>query len=126
MARTSDVSDALAALQARWGAAAPRRGGDLALRTEGALARAPMPLPDDPANDPAQEPDPPVVSIKRRREDTLAGTLGSDALRASCDAIGKRARACLRAGRSRIERKHGPEAQRWGPTEEEGGSSNMQ
>src|SRR5262245_23099324 len=47
MARTSDVSEALATLQARWGAAAPRRGGELGLVVDGALARAPMPL-DDP------------------------------------------------------------------------------
>ena len=47
MARSSDVSEALATLQARWGAAAPRRGGELGLVVEGALARAPMPL-DDP------------------------------------------------------------------------------
>ena len=49
MARSSDVSQALATLQARWGAAAPRRGGEMALAVEGALARAPMPLetPDD-------------------------------------------------------------------------------
>src|SRR3954447_23546961 len=51
MGRASDVSDALATLQARWGAAAPRRGGDLLLHSvEGALARAPMPLLD-PAED---------------------------------------------------------------------------
>src|SRR3954471_1947653 len=48
MGRASDVSEALATLQARWGAAAPRRGGDALLHpVEGALARAPMPLPDD-------------------------------------------------------------------------------
>ena len=47
MARTSDVSEALATLQARWGSAAPRRGGELGLMVDGALARAPMPL-DDP------------------------------------------------------------------------------
>jgi recombination protein RecA len=44
MARTSDVSEALAALQARWGAAAPRRGSELVGTVEGSLARAPMPL----------------------------------------------------------------------------------
>jgi RecA/RadA recombinase len=55
MGRASDVSEALATLQARWGAAAPRRGGDLLLHpVEGALARASMPLPDeDPDDDPA-------------------------------------------------------------------------
>ncbi|HYO44205.1 MAG TPA: hypothetical protein VES19_13480 [Candidatus Limnocylindrales bacterium] len=67
MARTSDVSEALSALQARWGAAAPRRGGDLGPRTEGALARAPMPLPEEPA----QEPDPlaptPLAPVVTRR-----------------------------------------------------------
>src|SRR4051812_8991320 len=48
MGRASDVSEALATLQARWGAAAPRRGGDALLHpVEGALARAPMPLPVD-------------------------------------------------------------------------------
>ena len=41
MARASDVSEALATLQARWGAAAPRRGGELGLVVEGALALAP-------------------------------------------------------------------------------------
>ena len=40
MAPTSDVSEALATLQARWGAAAPRRGGELGLAVEGALALA--------------------------------------------------------------------------------------
>ena len=44
MARASDVSEALSALQARWGSAAPRRGSELAGMVEGALARAPMPL----------------------------------------------------------------------------------
>ena len=52
MARTSDVSEALAALQARWGAAAPRRGSELVGAVEGALARAPMPL-ETPADDAA-------------------------------------------------------------------------
>ncbi len=49
MATASDVSEALATLQARWGAAAPRRGGELGLVVDGALALAPMPLedPDD-------------------------------------------------------------------------------
>jgi recombination protein RecA len=46
MARTSDVSQALATLQARWGAAAPRRGGDTGFMVEGALARAPMTMPE--------------------------------------------------------------------------------
>src|SRR4051812_26732614 len=53
MGRASDVSEALATLQARWGAAAPRRGGDVLLHpVEGALARAPMPLPVDPDDAP--------------------------------------------------------------------------
>ena len=49
MDRPSDVSAALATLQARWGAAAPRRGGELGFVVEGALARAPKPLeiPDE-------------------------------------------------------------------------------
>ena len=55
MARTSDVSEALAALQARWGAAAPRRGSELTGMVEGALARAPMPL-ETPADDEAEAP----------------------------------------------------------------------
>lgn len=50
MVRTSDVSEALAALQARWGAAAPRRGSELIGMVEGALARTPMPL-EEPAED---------------------------------------------------------------------------
>ena len=54
MATSSDVSEALATLQARWGAAAPRRGGELGLAVEGALALAPMPL-DDP--DDVEHPD---------------------------------------------------------------------
>ena len=57
MSRASDVSEALATLQARWGSAAPRSGGDLGLavrtrdatpvayETDGALARAVRPLP---------------------------------------------------------------------------------
>jgi recombination protein RecA len=57
MGRASDVSEALATLQARWGAAAPRRGGDLLLHpVEGALARAPMPLPEDPDESPGEAP----------------------------------------------------------------------
>src|SRR5689334_9532390 len=57
MGRTSDVSEALATLQARWGASAPRRGGALLLHpVEGALARAPMPLPGDPDEEPGEAP----------------------------------------------------------------------
>ena len=51
MAHASDVTEALATLQARWGAAAPRRGGELGLVTEGALARAPEPLPREPEDE---------------------------------------------------------------------------
>lgn len=47
MTRASDVSQALAAMQARWGAAAPRRLGDAAPVTHGALAMAPQPVPDE-------------------------------------------------------------------------------
>lgn len=45
MARSPEVTAALATLQARWGAAAPRAGGELGLVTEGALARVAPPLP---------------------------------------------------------------------------------
>src|SRR5436190_21680441 len=63
MARTSDVSEALATLQARWGSAAPRRGGDLLLhQVDGALARAPMPVPDEPDDAPT-----PLVPTPRHR-----------------------------------------------------------
>src|SRR4051812_27685951 len=76
MSRASDVSEALAALQARWGSAAPRSGGDLGLtapmrglqpvayETDGALARAVQPLPseapaaDDPRPGPVALPGP--------------------------------------------------------------------
>jgi RecA/RadA recombinase len=73
MARSSDVSQALATLQARWGAAAPRRGGELGLAVEGALARAPMPL-----ETPDGEGVPPLVSVPlvpatRPRPGTPAG-----------------------------------------------------
>jgi recA bacterial DNA recombination protein len=48
MDRSTPVSEALATLQARWGSAAPRRGGEVGFATEGALARAvqPLELPD--------------------------------------------------------------------------------
>jgi len=46
MTRSSDVSEALSRLQSRWGAAAPRRGGELMI--EGTLARVPMPIEPDP------------------------------------------------------------------------------
>ena len=67
MARTSDVSEALATLQARWGSAAPRRGGDLLLHpVEGALARAPMPLPADPDDAPDDAPTPLAPAPRHR------------------------------------------------------------
>ena len=47
MTQASDVSQALAALQARWGAAAPRRWGDAAPVVHGALAMAPLPVDDE-------------------------------------------------------------------------------
>lgn len=59
MARTSDVSEALAALQVRWGAAAPRPGSELIGIVDGALARAPMPL-EEPAED---EPATPAIPV---------------------------------------------------------------
>ncbi len=46
MTSASDVSQALATLQARWGAAAPRRLGDAAPMVRGALAMAPLPADD--------------------------------------------------------------------------------
>jgi len=46
MAPTSDVSQALATLQARWGAAAPRRWGEAAPQVQGALAIAPAEAPE--------------------------------------------------------------------------------
>jgi recombination protein RecA len=60
MSRASDVSEALATLQARWGSAAPRRGA--AYETEGALARALVPLPvETPEPDDDDEPHGPVA-----------------------------------------------------------------
>jgi recombination protein RecA len=50
MSRASDVSEALATLQARWGSAAPRPGG-ATYETEGALARALAPMPLEPAEE---------------------------------------------------------------------------
>ena len=60
MSRASDVSEALATLQSRWGSAAPRRGGS-AFETDGALARAVVPEPLAPAGPllaPLEAPDP--------------------------------------------------------------------
>src|SRR5512142_510194 len=54
MSRASDVSQALATLQARWGAAAPRRWGDAGPRVEGALAIAPLPVDDETEAEAAQ------------------------------------------------------------------------
>ena len=66
MARTSDVSEALATLQARWGSAAPRRGGDLLLHpVEGALARVAVPV-EEPDDAPDGAPTP-LVSTPRHR-----------------------------------------------------------
>ncbi len=56
MTPPDEVSAALATLRSRWGAAAPRTGAELGYTTEGALARAPMPMLPDPAED-AGEPD---------------------------------------------------------------------
>jgi RecA/RadA recombinase len=47
MARTSDVSQVLTTLQARWGSAAPRRWGEVAPEVQGALAMAPEAAPED-------------------------------------------------------------------------------
>src|SRR5437879_1637279 len=68
-----DVSAALAALQARWGAAAPRLAGEVV----GSLAMAPLPdvLPEDPEADPADPADPadrrlaPLRAVPRPGED---------------------------------------------------------
>lgn len=51
MTSASDVSQALASLRARWGAAAPRRWGDGAPETRGALAVAPAADPGPRAGD---------------------------------------------------------------------------
>jgi RecA/RadA recombinase len=76
MSRSSDVSQALATLQARWGAAAPRPGRDLGPVVEGALAKAPMPV-----GEPALEPVPrpldrtplaPLAPLVTRRPDAPA------------------------------------------------------
>lgn len=53
MTRASDVSQALASLQARWGAAAPRRWGDAPPMVEGALAVAPLPVDERAESDAA-------------------------------------------------------------------------
>jgi len=78
MARTSDVSETLATLQARWGAAAPRRGSELVGAVEGALARASMPLEDpagDEAADPAGTPLAPFAPATRTRPGVPAADL---------------------------------------------------
>jgi hypothetical protein len=54
MTRASDVSEALLTLQARWGAAAPRRHDAPGPVVEGALARAPLPESVEPVG-PAPE-----------------------------------------------------------------------
>jgi len=75
MTRTSDVSEALAALQSRWGAAAPRRGGDLGLAVEGALARvvvAPDPVELGPQDAPGSLAPTPLAPVVTRRPGTSA------------------------------------------------------
>src|SRR5689334_22612520 len=75
-----DVSAALASLQTRWGAAAPR--------VDGALATTPLPaepddLPDDPsepANSPAGEPRTGVERIVRTGFPALDAILGTNGL----------------------------------------------
>ena len=53
-----DVTAAVASLQARWGAAAPRNVGAVIGATDGALALAPAPLPgEQPRNEPRPTPD---------------------------------------------------------------------
>jgi RecA/RadA recombinase len=64
MSRASDVSQALATLQARWGTAAPRRWGDAAPVVDGALAVAPMPVDDE------------LDEAEARAAEAEAGTLG--------------------------------------------------
>src|SRR4051794_30074376 len=67
MARSSDVSAALATLQARWGSAAPRRGGDLLEHAiEGALARVAIPV-EAPDDEPAR-----IPTVAPRRQPTEA------------------------------------------------------
>ena len=74
MTPSDDVSRTLAALQARWGSAAPRRwgtpiGGSSGPEVEGALARAPMPMPDaSPAEieAPVQAPAPFTPAVRQR------------------------------------------------------------
>ena len=80
MARASDVSEALATLQARWGAAAPRRGGDLGARDRGcsrAGADGPPAAPPRAGRAGARpEPDPlaptPLAPVVTRRPGTPA------------------------------------------------------
>lgn len=65
MTRASDVSQTLAALQARWGAAAPRRLGDAPPAVSGALALAPLPaeeVVEEPFAAPGQTPPRTVVA----------------------------------------------------------------
>ena len=84
MAPSSDVSEALATLQARWGAAAPRRGGemragsDLHLAVEGALARAPMPLDDPDDLDRPDAPTPRLVPLAPAGSPRPAPPSGAD------------------------------------------------
>jgi RecA/RadA recombinase len=87
MTRASDVSEALATLQARWGAAAPRRGaggppgrdGDPGPATEGALALAPVAIPE-PASGPAPDhlAPTPLAPVVTRRPGTPAPDADTD------------------------------------------------
>src|SRR5215203_625274 len=90
MSRASDVSEVLATLQARWGSAAPRSGGELGLtaqprdrqpvayETDGALARAVQPLPieapeaDDPLPGPVALPGPSLAPVRSRPDRAAA------------------------------------------------------
>jgi recombination protein RecA len=79
MTPSDDVSRTLAAMQARWGSAAPRRWGATGLETEGALARAPMPMPAElptPTPAPAPDTDGRVVSTGFAALDAILSTGG--------------------------------------------------
>ena len=87
MTPSDDVSRTLAAMQARWGSAAPRRwasqglgspaSGSAVLETEGALARAPMPMPADlPTPAHAPDADGRIISTGFAALDAILGTGG--------------------------------------------------
>ncbi|HET7726760.1 MAG TPA: hypothetical protein VFK54_05475 [Candidatus Limnocylindrales bacterium] len=77
MARSPEVTAALATLQARWGAAAPRAGVELGLETEGALARAPVPVPlPSPAPEPERAPAGRVIPTGFAALDAILGLGG--------------------------------------------------